>query len=92
MAREPKVVLLDEPTAGMTREETLRVIELVETLATSATVIVVEHDIEFVRLLDAPVTMLHEGRVFATGGIDELRANERIQDIYLGRAASDVAP
>jgi branched-chain amino acid transport system permease protein len=91
VAGEPVVILLDEPTAGMSREETLRTVELVRALATDATVVVVEHDMEFVRVLDAPVTMFHEGRVFARGGIDELRADDRVLDIYLGRtAATDV--
>lgn len=89
MASGPKVVLLDEPTAGMTREETLRAIDLIHDLARTATVIVVEHDMEFVRRLGAPVTMFHEGRVFTSGSIDELRADERVLDIYLGRAAGN---
>ncbi len=88
VAGEPVVVLLDEPTAGMGREETLRTVELIRLLAVDATVVVVEHDMEFVRVLDAPVTMFHEGRVFARGSISELRADERVLDIYLGRTAT----
>ncbi len=92
VAGEPIVILLDEPTAGMSREETLRTVELVRALATDATVVVVEHDMEFVRVLNAPVTMFHEGRVFARGSIAELRADERVLDIYLGRTvAADAA-
>jgi len=92
VAGEPVVVLLDEPTAGMGREETLRTVDLIRTLAVDATVVVVEHDMEFVRVLDAPVTMFHEGRVFASGSISELRADERVLDIYLGRTSTaDVA-
>lgn len=89
MARGPKVVLLDEPTAGMTRDETARAVALIHDLARSATVVVVEHDMEFVRELGAPVTMFHEGRIFASGTVDELRADERVLDIYLGRATAD---
>lgn len=85
VAGEPVVILLDEPTAGMTREETMRTVDLIRALATDATVVVVEHDMEFVRALDAPVIMFHEGRVFAHGSIQELRADERVLDIYLGR-------
>ncbi|MFD0575130.1 ATP-binding cassette domain-containing protein [Dactylosporangium darangshiense] len=85
MASYPRVVLLDEPTGGMTREETLRAVTLIHDLARTATVIVVEHDMEFVRRLGAPVTMFHEGRVFASGSIEALRADERVLDIYLGR-------
>lgn len=91
MASDPKVVLLDEPTAGMTREETARAVGLIHDLASTATVIVVEHDMEFVRQLGAPVTMFHEGQVFATGSVDELRADERVLDTYLGRGATDAA-
>lgn len=85
MAGDPAVMLLDEPTAGMTREETTRTVELVRAVAQHATVIVVEHDMEFVRELAAPVTMFHEGRVFAQGSIEELRADDRVLDVYLGR-------
>ena len=88
VAGEPVVMLLDEPTAGMTRQETMRTVELIRAVAEHATVIVVEHDMEFVRVLDAPVTMFHEGSVFARGSIEELRSDERVLDIYLGRAAT----
>jgi branched-chain amino acid transport system permease protein len=89
VAGDPLVVLLDEPTAGMTREETLRTVELVRAMGEHATVIVVEHDMEFVRELDAPVTMFHEGTVFARGSIEELRADDRVLDVYLGREVVD---
>lgn len=91
VAGEPVVMLLDEPTAGMTREETLRTIELIRAVGEYTTVVVVEHDMEFVRRLEAPVTMFHEGQIFASGSIEELRNNERVLDIYLGRAATDDA-
>ena len=85
LASEPAVVLLDEPTAGMTREETARAARLVRALGQRVSVIVVEHDMEFVRALDVPVTVFHQGDVFASGSIDELRRDDRILDIYLGR-------
>ena len=88
VATEPKVILLDEPTAGMSAEETQRTARLVTTLAEQAAVIVVEHDMDFVRELDAPVMMFHEGSVFAHGSISELREDERVLDIYLGRPVS----
>jgi branched-chain amino acid transport system permease protein len=91
MARDPKEFLLDEPTAGMTREETERAVGLINELARSTTVIVVEHDMEFVRQLGAPVTMFHEGRIFTSGTVEELRADERVLDIYLGRGATSAA-
>ncbi|MEI7556009.1 ATP-binding cassette domain-containing protein [Candidatus Chlorohelix sp.] len=85
LAQEPSVIMLDEPTAGMTREETARTAELVRELGKQASVIVVEHDMEFVRLLDAPVTVFHQGQIFAKGRLEELRQNEDLQNIYLGR-------
>lgn len=81
----PRVVLLDEPAAGMTNEETRELSNLVRTLARFTTVIVVEHDMEFVRTIDGHVTVLHQGEVFAEGTIETLRADDRVLDIYLGR-------
>jgi len=85
VASSPEVILLDEPTAGMTHEETIRTVELVRGLAETATVVVVEHDMEFVQRLDAPVTVLHEGRILAQGRLSEIRLDERVLDVYLGR-------
>ncbi|MGY4313644.1 ATP-binding cassette domain-containing protein [Bradyrhizobium sp. JR3.5] len=81
----PRVVLLDEPAAGMTNEETRELSSLVRTLARHTTVIVVEHDMEFVRTLEGHVTVLHQGQVFAEGDIAALRTDDRVLDIYLGR-------
>jgi branched-chain amino acid transport system permease protein len=89
VAGHPEVVLLDEPTAGMTREETSRTVRLVHDLAAGATVVVVEHDMDFVRQLDSDVVMLHQGAVFRRGSIQELRQDEQVLDIYLGRAVKD---
>ncbi|GAB3881377.1 ABC transporter permease subunit [Terrabacter terrigena] len=89
VAGHPEVVLLDEPTAGMTREETSRTAQLVLQLAEGATVVVVEHDMDFVRQLGSDVVMLHQGEVFRTGSIEELRKDEQVLDIYLGRATAD---
>ena len=85
VASSPEVILLDEPTAGMTHEETMRTVELVRSLAETATVVVVEHDMEFVQRLDAPVTVLHEGRILAQGRLAEIRLDDRVLDVYLGR-------
>ena len=85
VASSPEVILLDEPTAGMTHDETIRTVELVRGLAETATVVVVEHDMEFVQRLDAPVTVLHEGRILAQGRLAEIRLDERVLDVYLGR-------
>ncbi|MEP3275177.1 MAG: ATP-binding cassette domain-containing protein [Stappiaceae bacterium] len=81
----PRVVLLDEPAAGMTNEETRELSVLVRTLAKHTTVVVVEHDMEFVRTLEGHVTVLHQGKLFAEGDIETLRANDAVLDIYLGR-------
>jgi branched-chain amino acid transport system permease protein len=91
LAADPSVILLDEPTAGMTRAETARIVELITALGRHATVIVVEHDMEFVRQLNVPVTVFHQGLVFARGSLDELRQDERILDIYLGRGRTILA-
>jgi branched-chain amino acid transport system permease protein len=87
LAAEPAVVLLDEPTAGMTRDETAQTADLVTALGEHVSVVVVEHDMEFVRRLDVPVTVFHQGQIFAQGSLDELRRDERVLDIYLGRRA-----
>jgi branched-chain amino acid transport system permease protein len=85
LVTEPSVLLLDEPTAGMTREETTRTAELVRELGERASVVVVEHDMEFVRQLDVPITLFHRGKIFAQGSLSELQSREEILDIYLGR-------
>src|SRR5439155_20998365 len=73
LAAQPRVVLLDEPTAGMSREETARTAGLLTTLAQHLSVVVVEHDLVFVRRLDVPVTVFHQGEIFAQGSLSELR-------------------
>lgn len=85
MAIEPTVLLLDEPTAGMTIDETRDTGELIQSLAEEGvSIIVVEHDINFVRQIAEWVTVLHEGRIFTEGTVDEIEANEDVQRIYLG--------
>ena len=84
VSTDPSVVLLDEPTAGMTREETARTAGLVRDLGERASVIVVEHDMDFVRQLDAPITVLHMGSMFTQGTFEELSSDDRVIDIYLG--------
>ena len=84
----PDVILLDEPAAGMTKKERRQLSELVCVLVETATVIIVEHDMDFVRTLGADVTVLNHGSVFAQGSIEDLRKDERILDIYLGRRSN----
>jgi urea transport system ATP-binding protein len=85
IAQNPKLLLVDEPVAGMTDAETKTTAELLKDIARSHTVIVVEHDMEFVRMLGVKVTVLHEGSILAEGSIDEVSANERVVEVYLGR-------
>jgi len=85
IAQDPKLLLVDEPVAGMTDAETMTTAELLKDIAKGHTVIVVEHDMEFVRMLGVKVTVLHEGSVLAEGSIDEVSANERVVEVYLGR-------
>ena len=89
LATAPAVILLDEPTAGMTRDETERTEQLIARLARHATVVVVKHDMEFVRRLDAPISVLHMGGLFTQGSFDELSRDQRVLNIYLGRHSED---
>src|SRR6188768_312425 len=85
LAQEPKLLLVDEPVAGMTDAETMQTAELLKEINRDKTVIVVEHDMAFVRELDVKVTCLHEGSVLAEGTIDQVSANDRVVEVYLGR-------
>ena len=85
IAQDPKLLLVDEPVAGMTDAETMTTAELLKDIARDHTVIVVEHDMEFVRRLGVKVTVLHEGSVLAEGSIEEVSANSRVVEVYLGR-------
>ena len=85
LALSPDVILLDEPAAGMTHEERSELSAMVRALSRNSAVVVVEHDMDFVRTLDADVTVLHQGEVFARGDIETLRDDERVLDVYLGR-------
>jgi len=85
LAQEPKLMLVDEPVAGMTDAETRQTAELLKEINRERTVIVVEHDMAFVRELGVKVTVLHEGSVLAEGSIDQVSNNERVIEVYLGR-------
>jgi branched-chain amino acid transport system permease protein len=86
LARNPPIILLDEPTAGMTTGEALELAPVIQQLADRHIVIVVEHDMTFVDRLKSVVIVLHRGKVFAQGTIEELRTNGAVLDIYLGRS------
>jgi urea transport system ATP-binding protein len=85
LAQDPKLLLLDEPVAGMTDEETARTAELFVKLRGKHSLMVVEHDMHFVRAISEKVTVLHEGGVLAEGTLDQVQANERVIEVYLGR-------
>src|SRR6266702_2879422 len=85
LAQEPKLLLVDEPVAGMTDAETRQTAELLKEINRDRTVVVVEHDMTFVRDLGVKVTCLHEGTAIAEGSIDQVSANQRVIEVYLGR-------
>ncbi|HTV88328.1 MAG TPA: urea ABC transporter ATP-binding protein UrtD [Stellaceae bacterium] len=85
LAQDPKLLLVDEPVAGMTDAETAATAELLREINRSRSVVVVEHDMAFVRALGVKVTVLHEGRVLAEGSIDTIQNNARVIEVYLGR-------
>ncbi|MFP6625570.1 MAG: ATP-binding cassette domain-containing protein, partial [Deltaproteobacteria bacterium] len=85
LVQDQKLLLVDEPAAGMTDAEKERTAQLLRDISKQRSVIVVEHDMDFVRALDCRVTVMHEGRVIAEGNIDTVQANERVIEVYLGR-------
>jgi urea transport system ATP-binding protein len=84
LAQNPKVLLVDEPVAGMTHQETEKTAELLISLAGEHTVVVVEHDMDFVRSIARKVTVLHEGRVLAEGRMDQVQKDPKVIQVYLG--------
>jgi branched-chain amino acid transport system ATP-binding protein len=86
LAGEPKLLLLDEPTSGMSPSETARMIELIATLPRTLSILMIEHDMKVVFTVADRITVLYYGRVLATGTPAEIRANERVREVYLGMA------
>jgi urea transport system ATP-binding protein len=84
LMQDPELLLVDEPVAGMTPQETERTAELLVSLAGKHSVVVVEHDMAFVRSIARKVTVLHEGSVLAEGSIDEVQNDRRVIEVYLG--------
>jgi urea transport system ATP-binding protein len=89
LAQDPKILLVDEPVAGMTQREMERTGELLVSLAGEHTVVVVEHDMDFVRDIARKVTVLHEGRVLAEGSMDHVQNDPRVIEVYLGSDAGN---
>ena len=87
LAAGPDVILLDEPTAGMSTDETLQTGTVLKHLNSSGlTIVVVEHDVAFVRDVAQRITVMHQGRVFAEGTVDEITGHADVRRIYLGQA------
>ncbi|MGH2959174.1 MAG: urea ABC transporter ATP-binding protein UrtD [Solirubrobacterales bacterium] len=86
LALDPRMLLLDEPVAGMSKEERTQTGDLVTEIAKTRTVMIVEHDMDFVRRFATSVTVMHDGKILTEGTIDEVQANEEVQEVYLGRS------
>lgn len=91
MAQQPKLMLLDEPVAGMGRAETQKTGELLKRISKNCTIIVVEHDMEFVRDYASKVTVLHEGMVLDEGSMSDVQNNQKVIEVYLGRGGEQDA-
>lgn len=85
MVQQPELLLVDEPAGGMTDQETLATAELLKAINRQHSVVVVEHDMEFVKALDCRVTVLHEGSVLAEGSLDRVSSDPDVIEVYLGR-------
>jgi urea transport system ATP-binding protein len=85
MAQDPELLLVDEPVAGLTDEETARTGELLSSIAADRSVLVIEHDMEFVRQIARTVTVLHQGAVLCEGPVEQVQSDPRVLEVYLGR-------
>ncbi|RCW41420.1 urea ABC transporter ATP-binding protein UrtD [Paenibacillus prosopidis] len=85
LLQEPEILLLDEPVAGMTDKETEKTGELLHQIARKRSIVVVEHDMEFVRNFASKVTVMHEGRLLKEGSMDEVQRDDRVAEVYLGK-------
>ncbi len=89
LASEPKVLLLDEPTAGMSQGETNRIIHLIEKLAEKIAIVLVEHDVDMVLAVSGSISVMHQGSIIAEGAPDEIRRNKLVREAYLGEEDRD---
>ncbi len=87
LACDPQLMLLDEPTAGMTKQEVARTAEIIREIGRDRSMIVVEHDMQFIRMIASRVTVFHQGLILAEDTMDNIMADERVRDVYLGKQA-----
>ena len=88
LSAQPTVILLDEPAAGMTEDETLRTVELIRDINRSHALIVVEHDMRFIKMIARRVTVFDRGAILVEGDVDSVFANQAVRDCYLGKKAA----
>ena len=88
LAQEPDLILLDEPAAGMTHEEVLRTSELIRELNRTHALVVVEHDMQFIRMIAKTVTVFNQGRILVEEDVDAVMSDQRVRDVYLGKQAA----
>lgn len=92
LAQDPSIVLLDEPTAGMTAEETYATGEIIKSIARADySIVVIEHDMEFVKQIAERIVVLHQGSVLAEGSVQEIQSNPKVIEVYLGRETINAA-
>lgn len=91
LAQDPSIVLLDEPTAGMTTDETYMTGEIIQSIAKTHSVVVIEHDMEFVKQIAERIVVLHQGSVLAEGTVQEVQSNPKVIEVYLGRETINAA-
>jgi branched-chain amino acid transport system ATP-binding protein len=84
LATEPELLLMDEPTAGLTPEETMKMMELIKTISRGLTIILVAHDMDVVMRVSDKITVIHQGRILAEGVPEDIQKNEEVQRVYLG--------
>ena len=87
LACDPQLMLLGEPTAGMTKQEVARTAEIIREIGRDRSMIVVEHDMQFIRMIASRVTVFHQGLILAEDTMDNIMADERVRDVYLGKQA-----
>lgn len=85
LAMEPSLLLLDEPTAGMTRDETKKTAEIIRSISNVTTIIIIEHDIQFIREISRKITVMHNGSILTEGPLEQIENDERVINVYLGK-------